>query len=349
MKSKNLAVSPKIKTVNGLISPGELGVTLAHEHCLIDNTAVFTPPKEDIVFEKVTLENAGYLRYNPLQNINNLLLDNETEVISELLLYKKAGGNALVDATNVDLNRDPLALKRISNATGLHIIMGSGYYVKIGQNLERMAKKTEEDLAREMIDDITIGVAGTDICSGLIGEIGCSYPIENCEKKVLRAAGIAQQETGAPLQVHPGRHESSPEEIIHILSEVKADLSKTTICHMERTVFDFNKCCEIADQGCFLEYDLCGLEGYYPESLGVTDIPNDAQRISRIKELISNGYSKKILLSHDICYKARYSIFGGHGYSHILVNLVPAMKRREMSEKEIKGLLIDNPKRFFAF
>ena len=61
---------------------------------------------------------------------------------------------AIVDATNVNLGRDPLALKRISLATGLNIIMGSGYYTEKGQDLDLMDKRNEEDIAEEIVQDI---------------------------------------------------------------------------------------------------------------------------------------------------------------------------------------------------
>ena len=55
------------------------------------------------------------------------------------------------------------------------------------------------------------------------------------------------------------------------------------------------------------------------------------------------------MISHDICYKDRYTSVGGHGYTHILYNAVPAMRRRGMTETQINRLLVDNPRRFFVF
>ena len=60
-----------------------------------------------------------------------------------------------------------------------------------------MAGRSEDDLTREMIDDITVGVGNTGIKSGIIGEIGCTWPLHDNERKVLRAAARAQKETGA--------------------------------------------------------------------------------------------------------------------------------------------------------
>jgi len=39
---------------------------------------------------------------------------------------------------------------------------------------------------------------------------GCSWPLQENEKKVLRAAAKAQRISGAPLLIHPARHQDSP-------------------------------------------------------------------------------------------------------------------------------------------
>jgi len=343
----------KALTVLGPISADELGITLAHEHCLIDLSSNFVEPKEASekkrAHEPVTFKNVGYVRYHR-NNLDNRRFLDEEQTIVEITPIKHAGGSTIIDVTTVDLARDPLALKRISLRTGLHIVMGAGYYDKKGQDLFfGPDKPTEEDIAEEIIRDIFEGVGGTGIHTGVIGEIGCSWPLEDCERKVLRAAGMAQKETGAPLSVHPGRFEEAPFEIIQILKEVGADLSHTVICHIDRTSFEPTNRYKIADEGCYLAYDEWGVEGYYLETLATLDILNDTQRIAHIKDLIAKGYGDQIIISHDICSKDRYMSLGGHGYNHILYNAVPAMKRRGMTQDQVNLLLINNPKHFFVF
>lgn len=343
----------KVQTVNGVISPMEMGITLSHEHCLVDNTAVFTEPRkasaQQLANETLSLKNIGYVRYNVLSNKDNLMLTDERLSIEELSRFKLSGGMTIVDASNDDLGRDPMALRRISKATGLHIVMGSGFYVDIAQDEGFMSKLTEDDIANIILREIVEGVNNSGICVGLIGEIGCSWPLEKSERKVLRAAGLAQKRSGAPLQIHPGRDRIAPFEIVEVLREVGADINHTAICHIERTIQDEEDLKRLAETGCYLEYDLWGLEGYYPESLAIVDLPNDSHRIAQIKKLISWGYGEKLLLSYDICYKCRYFAYGGHGYDHLIVNIVPAMFRRGMEKEQIDMLLIDNPKSFFTF
>jgi len=339
-------------TVLGPVPADTLGITLAHEHCLIDMTSNFVEPKEAsakrLAREPLTIKNVGIIRYHR-NNLDNRTLLDEDLAVSETIPFKHAGGRTIVDVTPVDLERDPTALKRISIKTGLNVIMGCGYYDEPAQDLPVMEKRTEEDIAEEFVKEIFEGVGDTGVHPGLIGEIGCSWPLKDSERKVLRAAGMAQKETGSPLSVHPGRCEDAPVEIIQILREVGADLEHTVICHVDRTLFKADNRYTIAESGAYLEYDLWGIEGYYPEMLSVTDVLNDTQRIAHIKDLMAKGYGGQILVSHDICYKDRYLSLGGHGYQHILCNAVPAMRRRDMSEAQIDALLVDNPARFFAF
>jgi len=352
MKYTRSELKGKAQTVLGLISVDDLKITLSHEHCLVDLTCDFIEPGEisakKIAHEAVSFANVGFIRHGH-DNLDDMQLSDEKQAIDELLHFKHAGGKTIVDATNVDIGRDPLALKRISLATELNIIMGSGYYTKKAQRLHQMSARTEEDIAEEIVRDIFQGVGNTGIHSGIIGEIGCTWPLQECEEKVLRAAGMAQKESGAPLHIHPGRFEEAPLEIIKILREVGADINHTAINHFERTVFAAKNRNRIADTGCYLEYDLWGVEGYFPESLAVIDIPNDAQRIAQIRDLIAHGYGGQILVSHDICQKCHYAAYGGHGYSHILHNVIPAMLRRGMTDEQIDNLIIQNPKNFLAF
>ena len=122
-----------VQTVLGTVSPDELGVTITHEHLLIDLAFHRGPPSEaflrEIYNRPVTLETVGYLKHYGYPNLDDAqLLDIET-AIEEIGLYKQHGGVSVVDATSIGISRDPVALARIARATRLNIVMGSSYYV----------------------------------------------------------------------------------------------------------------------------------------------------------------------------------------------------------------------------
>ena len=48
----------------------------------------------------------------------------------EILIFKGAGGDTIVDCTSIGLGRDVEALRKLSRYTGVNIIASSGYYYK---------------------------------------------------------------------------------------------------------------------------------------------------------------------------------------------------------------------------
>jgi len=206
-----------------------------------------------------------------------------------------------------------------------------------------------EELSKTMIKELTEGVGDTSIKCGVIGEIGCSYPLEPAEKRSLLAAAAAQSETGAPLIIHPGRNELSPIEIVRILQEGGADINKTVISHLDRTVFDRAKLLELAATGVYLEYDLFGIELSYYQSNPAVDMMCDAQRIQNIKFLVSEGYEDKVVIAHDMHTRHRLVKYGGHGYGHIQVNVIPKMLTRGISQEVVDKIQISNPGTWLTF
>ena len=214
-----------------------------------------------------------------------------------------------------------------------------------------MDSRTKEDICEEIVREVTVGIDNTGIRAGIIGEIGCSEPMADNERKALRAAAKAQQLTGAALSIHPAR-KPNPDasgclEIINIISKAGADISRTVICHIDRTLREVKERQKLAETGCYLEYDIFGWEGYH--TYHVVDLPNDNHRINEIIQLIDQGYLKQILIAHDIAWKSRLRSYGGHGYDHILTNVVPLMRAKGMTEEQIRTILVENPKRVLQF
>lgn len=341
----------KVLTVLGPV-PGEaIGITLPHEHILVDITVAFQEPDaatdRSLAHAPVGPENLWWVRYNWASNRDNLQLLDEPTAVTEVQRAYLAGTRTIVDPTNLGLARDPAGLARIARATGLQIVMGSGYYVGL-THPPALATTSEDQIAEEIVRDITLGAGETGVRAGLIGEIGCSWPWTETERKVVRAAAQAQRVAGAPLMIHPGRDAAAPIEILNALAQLGADLTRTVMCHIERTVSDWGRVREIAATGCFLEYDLFGHESsYYP--MGPIAMPNDAQRLDQVFRLAAEGHARQVLLSHDICQKHRLTRYGGHGYHHLLVNGIPQMRRRGATETDLRTLFVDNPRRAFTF
>ena len=340
-----------VRTVLGDVPADSLGVTLCHEHLLCDQRAVtFRPPRdpddEPLTRRRVTLEFFGWLQLNWASNWDNLVLDDEALAIQEARRFQSAGGQSLVDCTLPGLGRDPQALVRIARATGLNVLMGTGYYVA-ATHPPCVRDMGEDDLCRHMLREVCEGEAETGVRAGLIGEIGCTWPLDPAEARVLRAAGMAQRALGCGLSIHPGRHPDAPGQILDVLRPTGVDLSRVVIGHIERTVQTIDGLERLLDAGCFVEYDLFGTEAtaHFPYRAHHIDMPSDAQRIDQIGTLIAKGYGAQILVSHDVCTKHRTRRFGGLGYDHLLRDVLPWMRERGIDADSVRALLVDNPRR----
>lgn len=335
----------KIQTVLGLIEPAKLGFTQTHEHLLVN----LLPPgiREGLEGEPITLENIGHLRRNWLSNVYNLYLDDEKTATEELQRFKNSGGGAIADVTVIGIDRNPEALARISKATDVHIIMGTGYYTAACHPAE-IENLSSDKIADILIDEFKNGAGETGVKPGIIGEIGLDWPLHPKEEKALRAAALAQIQTGAALNIHPGRAPEAPLDAIRIVKETGGNPERVVMSHIDRTLFSLDAVLELAETGCYLEYDLFGQESsYYP--ISDIDMPNDATRIDYIMGLIEHGYRDKILVSEDICHKTQLARYGGDGYNHILDNVLPIMRRKGMTEKDIDAVTVKNPARMLAF
>lgn len=179
---------------------------------------------------------------------------------------------------------------------------------------------------------------------GIIGEVGCTWPLIDVEKRSLQASAIAQFQTKTPVMIHPGKDPSAPFEIIRIFEEAGGDSKYTVIAHLDRTIAQKDTLIELAETGVFLEYDFFGSEVSYYQLKPTIDQLSDAQRIDKINVLISEGYRDKILVAHDFHACHQLTKYGGHGFSHILDYAVPKMRLKGISQADVDVILVSNPR-----
>lgn len=100
-----------------------------------------------------------------------------------------------------------------------------------------------------ILDDINNGIDGTTVKPGIIGEVGCSWPLAEVEKRSLRAAATAQTQTKTPVMIHPGRDPTAPFEDLRIFQEAGGDAKHTVIAHLGRTIAKKDTLLELAETG----------------------------------------------------------------------------------------------------
>lgn len=305
-----------IQTVLGPIEPADLGVTLMHEHTLVD-----------------AWEWGGRLGYDST-------VDDEELLVEELAFYRDAGGSALVDVTPIGLRRDPSGMRRLAEATGLHIIMGCGWY------RERVYPAYIHELSTNALADLLVkeleeGVEG-GIRPGIIGEIGTErFHVTPAEEKVFRASARAQRATGATVTTHTTHFGDLAHEQMDILMEEGVPPERIVIGHLgERRGVKGELA--IAERGVYVEIDHVGRAasaGTQPEW----------RRARNVAELVQAGYLERVLISMDICANSLLHWNGGHGFDYILTTFVPLLREEGLTEEQIRTILVDNPIRVLDF
>ncbi len=343
------------QTVLGPLKGEELGFTLPHEHIVFDGSAIFAEPSASSdkhwAHAPLAWDVLSWLRYHPYENIHNVCMLDEREGTDEVQMYRAAGGSTIVDVTIPGIGRDPEALARISRLTGVNIVMGTGLYTEVSLT-ERQKSMSVDDIVSQFVNDIRVGADGTDIRAGIIGEVACNWPATDIELKAVRAAAIAQQETGAAISVHPGRNREAPFQLVQVLREAGANLERVIFCHTDARLRDPMDRLRLAGEGCVLEYDLWGWEGHFPSywtSDDHMDLPNDTDRIAELRELARHGFLSQVVMSHDICVRSRRVCWGGWGYIHIPTYVVPMMLKHEMDRGQVRQITIETPARLLSF
>ena len=355
--NKQQSLAGNVLTVNGLVDPKELGVTIMHEHIILDIShdpvPEFNAPVADLDLwqQKLTLENLHSAHEGKLIK-DNFMLTDESVAAKELQHFKNEGGRTVVEVSSIGLGRDPLALRRIGNETGLNIVMGSGWY-RTAYHPSNMDQRTVEDLTKEIVRDITVGVDGTGIRSGIIGEVGIEgNPLKPNEIKSIKASARASRATGAAISFHKGGTDREKLEVASVLKEEGAELSRVVFGHSDWWAGDIPLLLEVLELGAYVQFDILGRVAApvarYPNNHDLNNLrlypaANDVLVGEAIPRLIEAGYEDKILLSQDVCWKTQLKAYGGTGYSFILEKFLPYLRTKGVSDPQIDKMMVGNP------
>jgi phosphotriesterase-related protein len=300
-----------VHTVRGSVAPSDLGRMLPHEHVFCD-------------FYRVT------------GNLDHLLND-ESLAVSELSALVAAGGRGLVDCTTVDLGRNPVALRQLAERTGLHIVMGTGWYRQPFYPAD-IDRTTPDALADRMVTELTVGVDGTGIRAGIIGEIGAHLGYLSAqEERVLRAAARAHRATGAPVTTHASMYPVGLAQL-RVLTEERVDPRRVIIGHCD-THLDVEYHRAVLRSGAYVQFD----------TVGRVHINPDERRADALVDLLREGWTDRLLVSSDRCYRSDLHAFGGVGYDVVFTRFFEMLRRRGVSQDDLDVLTVVNPAQVLAW
>jgi predicted metal-dependent phosphotriesterase family hydrolase len=317
-RTDNLAVMPYVQTVSGQLSPEALGFVLPHEHTGISLWQI--------------QNRWDYWELTP----------DDTIVLEELRAYRAAGGGTLVDLTLPGVGRDPERLHRYAEATGLAIVMGTGWYRTAYYPPEaRIDRRSVDDLADEMVLEAIEGVAATGIRPGIIGEIGTDKPwLTAQEERVHRAVARAARRTGLAISTHSVMSPVGLDQL-RVFEEEGADPARVVIGHADSYPV-LEHYLEIVRRGASLEFDFLGMSFTPMERHG------EARIVGLLRALVDRGHAGQILLSQDVCHNSQLKTYGGNGYVYLLETFLPRLREAGLPESAIRTMTRDNPARILT-
>lgn len=303
----------QVRTILGDVDASQLGYTMPHEH-ILDNPAV-----------------GGYID-------GDHILNNYDKALQMLREYKAIGGAAIGEASPAHWGRNTAGMARLSEQTGVHIICCTGYLCEAQCDMSVwVGEKTIDQLAGEMINEVTRGMDGTQCKAGWI-KCGTSYNyISPREERVLRAAARASRETGAPVHSHTSVGTMGLE-LIDILESEGMEPSHIAIAHVDRNP-DYWYHRKLLEKGVYLIYDGPGKAKYHPDSL----------RVELLKKLVDDGFSHRLMLSNDMGKRSHHTVYGkGPGWQWIKQRFLPRLLEEGFTQDTIDCFMVSNPAAFYT-
>jgi len=310
----NRAAPGQVQTVLGPVAPGDLGFTLPHEHTKCSLWWI---------------EN----RWDYWE-----LIGDEPRINEELAAYKALGGGTLVDVTPIGIGRDLTRLARLSQATGLHIVAGAGWYRQAYYPAEaRIDRRSIDDLADEIVQEFV----GGPVRPGIIGEIGTDKPwVTAQEERVFRAAARAALRTGASVTTHAVQSDVGLAQLT-ILEDEGLDPARIVIGHCDSHP-RIEHWREIVRRGAHVEADFLGMSFTPLERAGEPKV------VDLISTLLNEGFEKQILLSQDVCHDSQLASYGGNGYTYLQKSFLPRLVEAGVNAATIKTITVENPARLLT-
>jgi phosphotriesterase-related protein len=314
--------SEYVMTVNGPESPGKMGITLEHEHILVDF---------------IGADSTGYFRWNRDSVIEKAL--------PFVLEAKEKGVKTIVECTPAYLGRDPLLLKTLSRKSGVNFLTNTGYYGAVNNKYipKNFYSLSAEQLAGIWANEFENGIEDTGIRPGFIKiAVNPDDTLSKEHSRIITAAGLTHLKTGLVIASHTGPDNPAFAQI-KILKEMRVDPSAFIWVHANRGSIEGN--IKAAKEGVWISLDNVKYDPKaVPGSIGTVQ-----WFAERIVELKKQGLLNRVLLSHDSGWYEPGKSGGGSfsGYTDIFNYLIPELEKHGITKEEIDQILIKNPQEAF--
>ena len=309
-------------TINGVLGPieaADLGFTLMHEHIMIANWSMRQAFGDWVDVDQVV-----------------------EDAVRELVAAKELGVRTVVDLTPINIGRDIHVIREVAERAEMQVIAATGLYYTEEPWLENWPA---DALVEWLMRDLTDGIQGTDVKAGIVKCATNHAGVTPTNRTLLQVAARLHRGSGVPISTHTAVENRSGLAQQDVFEEEGVDLSRVVIGHCGDSD-DLEYLEAILDRGSFIGMDRFGLDM----------ILSTEQRVATIAELCRRGRADRLVLSHDHCCHIDFYPVGraelaaavpNWNFRHIPEDVVPALRKLEVSEEQILSMTVDNPRRIF--
>ena len=323
-----------VPTVRGDVDSAELGQTLMHEH-VVTVTAEVARDYPDLSWGD---DKDGVIR----------------SVAETLREVKSRGIDTIVDCTAFGHGRAIEELKQVNELVDLNIVACTGIYTYdylpffflYGHPVQHVDGRDVDILTKMFVRDVTEGIARSGVRAGMIKTATDHAGVTPNIERILRAVARAHRETGAPITTHTAVSERNGLDQQRIFAEEGVDLTRVVIGHSgDSTDLDYLRA--LLDAGSTIGADRFGL--YVPDM----GLPGMGTRVKTLAQLCAEGYSDRIVISHDVtCFSdwvpkdwGGSAVLDDWVQTHVSDKVVPALLEAGVTADQVDEMLVRNPRR----
>lgn len=322
-----------IQTVTGPISVEDLGRALMHEHLFIAMPGAWFDPFA--TFDRPALVDEAVRRL--------------------VQLRVDYGVRTFIDPCPIELGRDVLLMKEVSERSEMQIICTTGFYHQEKGLPSYWRARTVNEIAELYIREIDYGIGTTGVKAGAIKVSTGAPHVTEQEMKFVAAASIAQKTTGVPIITHTTEGCGGPkQQELFAASGVSAH--RCLIGH----------CCanpdhayhrRVVEGGSYIGFD----------QIGYNHIQSDDVRADNVAKLVLDGFRAQVMISMDCAYgllgrltnhqptpeeQIQVERLKSQGlwqpHTRMFTDFIPMLYTRGVSQEDVRVILEDNPRRCFA-
>lgn len=316
------ATEAQILTVTGPIDADRMGLTLIHEHVMVD---------------WIGADSTGNDRWD-----KNEVVARAQPFLEELKRHDVA---TFIDCTPAYLGRDPEVLRELANLTGLHILTNTGYYGALDEKfIPGFAfGESAEALSERWIAEFKDGIDGTGIRPGFLKiSVGQDSVLSPLHQKLVRAAALTHLETGMAIVSHTGPDAPAMAQLA-LLDELGVAPEAFVWTHAQGGTFAGYL--RAAKMGAWISLDHVNAQPTKDGTQG-----NVEWYTTMLGQLKRHKVLDHVLLSHDAGWYDVGVENGGsyRGYTDLFTALLPALRELGFTQDDFDLLLIENPRKAYA-